>query len=169
MDIYEPIKNYETYGINRLGEIKDYRTGKPVGKHVTDQGYWKTNLRNPNGCRPFLIHRLVAIQFIQNPDNNLEVDHIDRNKNNNNVNNLRWADDFLQSQNRSGSANSIIKHKYITYEKNNKFHCHRYRIQITKNKVKILNKSFGCNKNTLQNVIDFRNKFCQEHGIPIID
>ena len=38
-----------------------------------------------------MIHRLVAIAFIENPDENPKVDHIDNNPSNNNVKNLRWA------------------------------------------------------------------------------
>jgi hypothetical protein len=37
------------------------------------------------------IHRLLAIQYIPNPDNLPEVDHIDRNKQNNDLSNLRWV------------------------------------------------------------------------------
>jgi len=37
------------------------------------------------------VHRLMAIAFIPNPDNLPEVDHIDRNKLNNNISNLRWV------------------------------------------------------------------------------
>lgn len=40
---------------------------------------------------PRLIHRLVAIAFIPNPDNKPVVDHIDTDTHNNCVENLRWA------------------------------------------------------------------------------
>ena len=37
-----------------------------------------------------LIHRLVAIHYIDNPDNKPEVDHINRVRDDNRVENLRW-------------------------------------------------------------------------------
>lgn len=39
----------------------------------------------------YRVHRLVAETFIPNPDNKPTVDHIDRNKTNNSIRNLRWA------------------------------------------------------------------------------
>lgn len=38
------------------------------------------------------VHQLVAETFIPNPENYKEIDHIDRNKNNNHISNLRWCD-----------------------------------------------------------------------------
>ena len=39
----------------------------------------------------FSVHRLVALAFLENPDNKPMIDHIDNNPSNNNVKNLRWA------------------------------------------------------------------------------
>ena len=38
-----------------------------------------------------MVHRLIAITFIPNPDNLPEVDHKDKNKLNNNIENLCWC------------------------------------------------------------------------------
>ena len=159
MDNYESVKNYETYGINKVGKIKDYRTGKIMKTHFNFDGYEKVNLRNPNGVKPFLVHRLVGIQFLEIIEGKDEIDHIDRDIKNNNIENLRWADRYEQVENRGDFKNNKLNLKYISYEKNKPYHSHRYRIQITKNKVKVLNKSFGCNSNKLEDVIKFRDEF----------
>ena len=39
-------------------------------------------------CR---LHRLLGIQYIPNPDNLECIDHIDRNRQNNSLDNLRWC------------------------------------------------------------------------------
>ena len=80
------------YLVSNLGKIKSLpRNGtsknekilKPkinkVGYHSVYVGKWK------------LIHRLVAELFIPNPYNKPFVDHIDHNKSNNSIDNLRWV------------------------------------------------------------------------------
>lgn len=46
-----------------------------------------------------LLHRLLAEAFIPNPDNKPTVDHIDRNPQNNSLDNLRWATGKEQADN----------------------------------------------------------------------
>ena len=41
--------------------------------------------------RNYLYHRILARHFIPNPENLPQVDHIDRNKTNNSIENLRWV------------------------------------------------------------------------------
>jgi hypothetical protein len=66
-------------------------TGKILEVNISNKGYFSVCLYKNKKCKKLLIHRLVAIAFIENPDDKIDVDHIDGNRKNNNVMNLRWA------------------------------------------------------------------------------
>lgn len=54
-------------------------------------GYSRVTLSKNKVHTVELLHRLVAIAFIENKDSKPMIDHIDRNKQNNRVDNLRWC------------------------------------------------------------------------------
>ncbi len=55
------------------------------------RGYLTVMLSKNKTKKHKYIHRLVAETFIVNPDNFPEVNHIDENKQNNNILNLEWC------------------------------------------------------------------------------
>lgn len=59
--------------------------------HFTKDGYLRIRLIVNNKGKNFLIHRLVAMAFIENPENKEEVNHINEIKDDNNVDNLEWV------------------------------------------------------------------------------
>ena len=90
---YRPIPGFEKYGITMDGEVKHLRTGhiKTPGLNKTG-GYYVVNLYDADGrARRPLVHRLVALTYIPNPDNLPQVNHKDENKLNNHVDNLEWC------------------------------------------------------------------------------
>ena len=54
-------------------------------------GYERIRIKYDQKTKNCRVHRLVAETFIDNPENKLEVDHINTDRYNNNVSNLRWA------------------------------------------------------------------------------
>lgn len=87
------IPGYEgLYSISENGEVFSHRTKKFLKPCMTGWGYLQVGLRDIYGKRKTcLIHKLVALTYIPNPNNLSMVDHIDRNKLNNSVENLRWV------------------------------------------------------------------------------
>jgi hypothetical protein len=96
-----PIKDYEElYEISSFGRIKSlkkewynggYKDTTIMYLHKHRKDYIGVKLRN-NGLRKgFLVHRLVALHFIPNPENLPEVNHKDFDPSNNMFLNLEWG------------------------------------------------------------------------------
>jgi hypothetical protein len=82
-----PIQGFENYCINKQGQIFNCRNNKQLAPFLCSSMYYKVSL----GRKRPKVHRLVAETFIPNPNNFPFVDHIDRNKSNNDASNLRWV------------------------------------------------------------------------------
>jgi hypothetical protein len=88
-EIWKPINNYPNYNVSNLGNIKNIKTNKLL-KILCKDGYNNISLKHNELKKSFKIHRLVALAFIENPENKSDVNHKDKNKLNNHVSNLEW-------------------------------------------------------------------------------
>lgn len=86
-----PIKGFENYLISKDGTIYSLFYKKQVKVSYDRAGYVRTRLCSKNGRKSVFIHRLLAINFIPNPENKPFVNHIDGNKSNNELSNLEWC------------------------------------------------------------------------------
>jgi len=85
------ILNYPNYLIHDDSRVFSEKRNIVRKPQKNNKGYEYVNLCKNGKYKHFLIHRLVAIHYIPNPENKPCVDHIDGNKLNNNVSNLRWT------------------------------------------------------------------------------
>lgn len=86
---WKKIKNKENYSVNEKGQIKNDKTNRILKPHKGTSGYYQIMLGRKTS--PLYVHRLVAETFIENPNNLLQVDHINGDKLDNRVENLRWV------------------------------------------------------------------------------
>jgi hypothetical protein len=85
------IKGYEDYIIYEDGLIYSKYSNKFLKPKIDFDGYEMVGLCINYKRKYFRVHRLVALTYISNPDNRPQVDHINRERRDNRVENLRWA------------------------------------------------------------------------------
>ena len=85
MEIWKEITDLKGYSVSNKGRIRKDSTGQIMATREYN-GYLRFTVTKH-------IHRLVAEAFIEKPENDEKcwVDHIDGNRSNNNVENLRWV------------------------------------------------------------------------------
>jgi hypothetical protein len=82
------------YEISDEGKVRNKLTRHIKVADRNNCGYHRVTLYNKNNYpkkQRFFVHRLVAIHFINNPNNLEQINHIDSDKNNNCVSNLEWC------------------------------------------------------------------------------
>jgi hypothetical protein len=90
MEIWKRIKGFETYMVSNRGNVKN-KDGVVMSLRRRSRGYPEVILYK-NGKEYYrVVHRLVAIAFIPNPENKPQVNHKDLDKLNNDVGNLEWC------------------------------------------------------------------------------
>lgn len=90
--MWKKIDRNSNYSINEQGQVRNDTTNLIKKPFINKKnGYLIIDLYKNNKSQKVPIHRLLAEAFIDNPKNKPTVDHIDGNRKNNAISNLRWA------------------------------------------------------------------------------
>ena len=111
-EIWKEIDGWSDYKVSTFGRVmsfRKYRDGKLLILCPDKYSYYRVTLCNKNKHKTCKIHRLVALTFLPNYYGLPTVDHIDQNKENNSIYNLRWASHKTQSMNKSVTRTDILE------------------------------------------------------------
>ena len=89
-EIWRSVSGYPNYQVSNIGRIRRADTGT-ILRPLRHGSYFAIYLYDDRARTRQLIHRLVAKEFIDNPEYKKCVDHIDGDGTNNCVSNLRWV------------------------------------------------------------------------------
>lgn len=112
-EIWKDVEGYPNYQVSNMGRVKSLnynhtKKEKILKPHKATNSYLMVQLFNNDTYKFKLIHRLVAETFISNPENKPCVDHINTDKTDNRVENLRWVTHKENSNNPISKNNMAV-------------------------------------------------------------
>lgn len=123
----------DDYTITRDGKVINKKTGRIVKPQKNGRGYYRVSI----GKKMQFVHRLVATNYIPNPENKPYVNHKDGNKTNNCVENLEWV------TGKENSAHALEKGLLKTEQKHPFAKLTREQVAFIKSHDEISNRAFG--------------------------
>lgn len=107
-EIWKDVPEYEgLYQVSNLGNIKNNKN-KIMKPFINNAGYCEIKLSKEKKKKHHRVHRLVAQTFLNNYDKDLQVNHKDGNKLNNNIENLEMLTD--KENKRHAIENNLFKY-----------------------------------------------------------
>jgi len=132
------IQDYPNYLIYDDGRVYSKNKNRFLKPYLDKDGYYMIGLYKNCKKKVFKIHRLIALHYIPLVDGKDVVDHIDQNKINNDISNLRWVTKSENGINRGVQSNNKLGHKNIRLRTD----CNLYEVNIYRNGKVVYGKSF---------------------------
>ena len=149
--------NYKIYSDGRIISFKRYKEGRFIKPSLSSLGYYCVGLYKNGKTKTLKIHRLLMQHFKPDEWNqNLHVDHKNRIRTDNRLENLRMVTSLQNSQNQGIRTTNKSGHKNIHWYEAGK----GWRFKKRSNTL-TYTKYFK----TLDEAIEFKNVFCVIHNI----
>lgn len=116
-EVFLPIDGFHNYEVSNYGNIRNSKTGRILKPGTNKLGYLRVDLCHNGEKSTQRLHRFVMKAFENNNENKSFVDHIDNNKLNNCLFNLRYATTSENQQNRSLNTNNTSGVKGVSWRK----------------------------------------------------
>ena len=104
MEEWRIYPEFPMYEVSSKGQVRNRKRGNILKPHEDKDGYLGVSLYCNGKGYHRRINRLVAITFIPNPDNLEIADHIDRDRKNNCVSNIRWTNSVGNNRNKISNS-----------------------------------------------------------------
>lgn len=134
-EIWKDVVGYEgLYEVSNFGKVKSAKRCGSKGEILAtsmSSGYYRVNLSNGK-CKKFLVHRLVAKSFLENPNGLPQINHKDLCKTNNILSNLEWCSRSENMRHRH-NLRPINHSRYWEGKTGEKYHLSKPVLQLDKN------------------------------------
>lgn len=108
-EIWKTVEDFPNYEVSTFGNIKNKKSNKLLKLLINNSGYYRCALTHNSKTKNITVHRIVGKTFIPNPENKPTINHKDRNRINNKLENLEWVTHKEQNLHKSKS-NNIRRH-----------------------------------------------------------
>lgn len=150
MEEWKDIPELPFYEISSFGRVRSKGSDQVLKTNIC-RGYERVCIYH----KSIYIHKAVAKTFLPNPENKPQIDHINRNKLDNRLENLRWV---------TSSENNINRNMPIpksTGERNIQLLKGWFQVHIKRNKQYVFSKVYR----TLEEAIEARNLFYEKNNL----
>ena len=152
---FRMVQGFMDYKVSNMGRVLNVKTKRILKACVNSHGYSNVVLCQNGKKHNYKIHRLVAREFLDNPNNKKCVDHINHDRTDNHVWNLRWCSHSDNNRNVTKQQNTSSMYLGVSWHKlKNKWIC---RVRDENSKLKHL----GYFENEKEAAQKYNNYICE--------